>query len=329
MSGNLILIGADPADLYRAGLARRERGYKAGVPQLRAQGLLRDAKTGQKVYNVPVPTISVGKVVRYKDGDRPGSRVVQGYAMGGTCQKRAIEALRVSEDDRLAAQGANLDMDRVMDNLESHGNSERLLEDKEAAAAIEAGETSAQASFDSTAAAAKTFFHTTHLIDPAKPNVAANQYSNRLNLAMTVGNIFVGIQAMMKWKAENGTDPIYQGFRPRFKLMVPPDLAGEALKALREMVGEGGAALENVNQYYITKEDLFINQYLTDPTAWYLGVVNAGVELVTRVVYRDRMRWDKGPDSALYENTKQIEFLSDEYTDYRLTDHRAWLKSKP
>lgn len=324
MPGNLILVGGDPATLYTAGLANRERGYNAGAPQLRGQGLLRDTKTPQKVYSVPAATISVGRVVRFKDGDRPGAKVIQGYTLSGTCQKRAIEGVRISEDDRLAASGANLDMDRVMDNLKSHGTAERLLEDKEGAAAIEAGETAAQTSFDG-----KPYFSTTHLIDPTGPNVAANQQSNRLALALTADNIFAGLVAMLKWKAENKVDPIYQGFAPKFKLMVPSDLAGLALKALRDMVAEGGTAMENVATYYLTQGDLFVNQYLTDATAWYLGVVNAGVELVTRVVHRERQRWDRGPDSALYEETRQIEFLSDEYTDYRLTDHRAWLKSKP
>ena len=110
-------------------------------------------------------------------------------------------------------------------------------------------------------------------------------------------------------------------------LMVPPALEEAADKALkRSNVEEGGAALENVAQGIARK---FVNPYLTDDDAWYLFVTNLGVPPLMRIVFREMMRRDKGPDSELYRDTSEIEIFSDEWTDYRLTDWRTGLKSKP
>lgn len=315
--GSLLTLPAQTSDIasfYTAVMAIREFGAASAVPLLGPAGLLTDQSTSEEEYAVPVPPLSLGKIVTFKDGDRPGARSSQGNIYKGTVIKRGVEPIRFKEGDRLATR-----VNWVASNTKARGRAERLLADRSASLAIEAGETSAQNSFDSV-----TFFNTQHLQNPQ--DAGSTKQSNRLSLALTPSNLYAAKTTMRKWKAENG-DPIYQGAAMDLILMVPPALEEAADKALkRAHVEEGGAALENTSQGIASK---LVNPFLTDDNAWYLFAMGLGVAPVLRVVYREMMRRDKGPDSELFKDTGEIEIFADEWTDYRMTDYRIGLKSKP
>ena len=315
--GSLLTLPSQTTDIagfYTGVMALREYAALSAQPILAPAGLLQDQPTSEEEYAQPVPPLSLGKIVEFKDGDRPGARSPQGNILKGKVTKRGIEPLRLKEGDRLATR-----VNWVASNTKARGRAERLMADRVGTAAIEAGESATQLSFDGVA-----FFNAQHLQNPQDAN--SPKQPNRLQLQLTPSNLYQAKTTMRKWKAENG-DPIYQGVPLDLILMVPPALEEAADKALkRSNVEEGGAALENVAQGIARK---FVNPYLTDDDAWYLFVTNLGVPPLMRIVFREMMRRDKGPDSELYRDTSEIEIFSDEWTDYRLTDWRTGLKSKP
>ncbi len=315
--GNLIVPASQAADIgsfYIAVTALRELGFTEGRPQMRKAGLLMDMPSAEQKYAVPFGPVRIGRTVLFKDGDRPGGRKPQMSVLEGSVIKRGVEPLQLTEADRMMAR-----IPVIMPNVRAHGESERLLEDQQWTQAIEAGTTPAQSSYDSV-----PFFSAAHLSDPT--NAASPVQSNLLTLDLTADNYGAAQVQMETWVAENGM-PLYYGFRPQFVLMVHPYQRKLARKILgREHVSEGGAAVENIE---FENGDLIVNPFLTSQRNWYLFVANAGFSPVWRIVHRPMERWDLGPNSALYQATKAIEFFADEWTDYRCTAWPTALKSVP
>lgn len=315
--GNLLTNSSQTADIaafYISVMAMREMSFADARPQLRPSGILMDSGTSEQDYALPVPALALGKTVRFKDGDRPGARKSQGYILKGKVIKRAVEPVRFSEADRLATR-----VNWVASTIKAHGRAEALLEDREGTSAIEDGTSATnQPSFDG-----KAYFATDHF---QNPQAGTGSQSNLIDLALTPDGVFAAKQQVYTWKAENG-DPIYAGMEPNFLLMVPPALEQAALKAIkRSHVAEGNAAVENISEGIA---GIFVNKFLTNDRNWYLWVMGVGVAPLMRVVFRERKRRDKGPDSELFRDTEEIEILSDEWTDYRLTDWRVGIKSVP
>lgn len=316
MPGSLHTIAAQTAAIeafYRDVQGMRELAYRKAEPRLAPMGLLSDQPVSEESYDIPIPPLSLGRVVEYNDGQRPGPRESQIYKISGTVKKRGVEPIRFTEADRLATR-----VRYVEKNAEARGRTERLMADIVGTTAIENGTNVAlQKTFDE-----KAFFATDHFEDPVKGNGAQ---SNLLALPLTPDNLASALTTMRGWKAENGL-PVFHGFEPDVLLMVPRARAFDARKALREFVGEGGVAVKNVVDGEVK---VMVSDLLTSTTAWYLWVTNAGPTPVQRMVFRDMKRRDKGPDSELYRDTDMVEIYADEWTDYRLTDWRLGLKSAP
>lgn len=315
--GSLITNPAQTADIasfYVAVTAAREMGFAAAKPQARPMGLLMDMPTSEQSYAVPFGPIRIGRTVLFKDGDRPGARKPQMTILKGDVQKRGVEPIQFLEADRTASR-----IPIVLPNTRAHGEAEALLEDEQWALALEAGESATQLSYDGV-----SFFNTQHLQDPADPN--SPKQSNLLALDLTPDNYGAAQIQMLSWKAENGM-PLYHGHTFEWLLVVPPALAKVAQKIIgREHSPEGGAAIENIEY---RNGSYMVCPFLTSSKNWYLFVKNAGFAPVWRMVHRGLERWDLGPNSALYQKTKAIEFFSDEWTDYRMTAWPTGLKSKP
>lgn len=315
MPGSLRTVAAQTADIeafFRDVMGVRELAFRQATPRLMPAGLMRNMPTAEESYDIPIPPLSLGRVVEYADGKRPGAKRPQLYKISGTVTKRGVEPLRFTEADRLASR-----INYVEANAQARGRTERLMPDIAGTAAIENGTSAVlQKTFDE-----KAFFATDHLADP----LVGGSQSNLLSLQLTPDNLATAITTMRRWTGENGL-PVFAGFTPQLKLMVPSGLEFNARKALREFVGEGGAAVANV---VAGEVDLMVNEHLSSQTAWYLWVMNGGPAPLMRMVFRDMKRRDKDMNSELYRDTDEVEIYADEWTDYRLTDWRLGLKSAP
>lgn len=283
----------------------RQLGYDKATPQIRSRGLIMDLPTSEEAYAVAFPPISLGTTQTYKDGNRPGNMKPQETRIKGSVLKRGITPLRLFEADRMANR-----IPVMTPAIMARGRSERLMEDEQYTVALENGTSAAlQPSYDE-----KAFFANNHFIDPVG---TTGSQSNLITTKLTADSLGAAKLLASGWKAENGM-PLYAGFTPEWLLEVPPALRNVAEKICnRSHVAEGGAALENIE----SGTKYFVNSFLTNSTAWYLHVTNAGMPLCYRMVFREMQRWDMGPESALYQTTKAIEIYADEWTDYRLN---AW-----
>lgn len=316
MPGSLLTNASQAAAIeafFRDVMGIRELAFRQATPKLMPAGLMRNMPSAEQAYDLPIPALSLGRIVEYADGKRPGAGKPRLYNISGTCLKRGVEPLKFTEGDRLASR-----VNYVESNTQARGRTERLMPDIVGTRAIENGTSAVlQKTFDE-----KAFFATDHDADPVS---GAGSQSNLLALPLTPDNLATAISTMRSWTAENGV-PVFSGFVPELLLMVPTGLEFVARKALREFVGEGGAAVRNV---VAGEAKLMVNEHLSSQTAWYLWVMNAGSPALLRLVHREMKRRDKGPDSELYRDTDEIEIYADEWTDYRLTDWRLGLKSAP
>jgi len=302
----------DIGSFFLAVLMLRQRAYTEAKPMARGLGLLSDIPSEEQAYAIPFGPIALGKLEEYADGNRPGAMKPQGTMIKGSVTKRGITPLRMFEGDRTAAR-----VPYLTSSILARGRAERLMEDRLRARALENGTSAVlQPSYDG-----KAFYATDHYVDPV---AASGSQANLITGALTPDRLGDAKVQFRTFLAENNTDPIYSGFEPDFLLEVPPALEKVAAKICeRSHIAEGNAALENIEsgtQYYV-------NTFLSSSVAWYLHVINTGMPMCYRVVHRPMQRWDKGPESALYQDTKAVEIYADEWTDYRLTAWELSVKS--
>ena len=299
----------DPQAMFESWKTDYMHAYSGAKPVSLESKLAQRYTGASKRSHLPGPPSGLGPIEELVDGEPQSSVSPQGYEVPFDHATKGPQGLLVNETD-LASDKIGM----ITANVIAKGNDAAMMPDFRAAAALVNGET--QLSFDRV-----PVFSNLHVQNPINPAIGP-KYVNKFNEKLDVPGLGAIVNARSGYRNESNL-PIVGG-KKQFGIVVPPDLEG----ALSYLLDRDRDAFGATNWAHIYDFVGIVLPTLTDTKTFYVAILNGPVAPIYFSVFIPMRHAILGPGYSIWEEKRQMKFLSHEVNACLIADWRMIAKSK-